>query len=179
MNDSLQLLAVRIREEVVDVARVLERIEEGWRRAARTADDYYLDSVALNLHALYTGLERIFERIANRIDGGVPQGEDWHRKLLLQMTREVTGVRPAVISDASRKGLEDYRGFRHVARNIYTFNLDPAKVERLALGARGCFIQVQAEVLAFADFMAAAALRPEIREAGEDEMGKGDPSSPT
>ena len=98
---------------------------------------------------------------------------------LLQMTREVPGVRPAVISDASRKGLEEYRGFRHVARNIYTFNLDPAKVERLALGARRCFIQVQAEVLAFADFLAAAALRTEEREAGEDEMEKGDSSSPT
>ena len=159
MNDTLQLLAVRIREEIAAIERVLDRIDEGWQRASRTSDDYYLDSVALNLHGFYTGLERIYERVANLIDGGVPGGEDWHRKLLLQMAREVPGVRPAVISDASREALDEYRGFRHVARNIYTFNLDCAKLERLALGARACFIQVQAEVLAFAEFLAAAALR--------------------
>ena len=148
---------------------MLDRIDEGWQRASRTADDYYLDSVALNLHGFYTGLERIFERVASLIDGTVPEGEDWHRQLLLQMARELPGVRPAVISDASREALEEYRGFRHVARNIYTFNLNPEKIERLVLGARGHFAQLQAEIVAFADFLESSSLRTDEE---EKERGK-------
>ncbi len=172
MNDTLQLLAVRIREEVAAVERVLDRIDEGWQRASRTADDYYLDSVALNLHGFYTGLERIFERIANLIDGTVPEGEDWHRKLLLQMSTELPGIRPAVISDASRDALEEYRGFRHVARNIYTFNLNPAKIEHLVLGARGHFTQIKAEILGFAGFLESSALRADEPKTEEGKASK-------
>jgi len=42
----LHQLAVRIRGELKDVARVLQRAEEGWERARRSSDDYYLDGVA-------------------------------------------------------------------------------------------------------------------------------------
>ena len=40
---------------------------------AQTAidQDAYLNSVALNLHSFYSGLERIFELIAQELDGGV------------------------------------------------------------------------------------------------------------
>ena len=55
MNDLLRPLRVRIRTEIVELARVLHRVEEGWQRAQRGADDDYLDSVALNLHGFYSG----------------------------------------------------------------------------------------------------------------------------
>lgn len=32
-------------------------MEEGWLRADRTGDDYYLDGVILNLHGFYTGFD--------------------------------------------------------------------------------------------------------------------------
>ena len=95
-------------------------MDEGWQRAQRAADDDCLDSVALNLHGFYSGLERIFERIAAVVDGSKPTGENWHQALLEHMTAEVFGVRPAVISDATREQLDAYRGFRHVVRNVYT-----------------------------------------------------------
>ena len=60
----LRQLADRIRSELDDLERVTNRIGEGWQRALRVADDYYLDGVALNLHGFYAGLERIFELIA-------------------------------------------------------------------------------------------------------------------
>ncbi len=43
--------------------------------------------------------------------------------------------------------------FRHVAGNIYTFNLDPAKLKDLVVQAADCFAQVQTELLAFADLL--------------------------
>jgi hypothetical protein len=121
MNIRLVQLAVSIRDELTEVQRVLCRIEEGWKRAQRTEDDYYLDAVALNLNGFYGGLERIFERIASVVDGDKPSGEHWHQALLQQMVDERPGVRPAVISEAHHVVLGLYRGFRHVARNVYTF----------------------------------------------------------
>lgn len=35
-------------------------------------DDHYLDGVALNLHGFYSGLERIFELVATRVDNTKP-----------------------------------------------------------------------------------------------------------
>lgn len=153
MNDQLRPLSARIRTELVELERVLQRVEEGWQRAQRAADDYYLDSVALNLHGFYSGLERIFERIATVVDGSKPTGENWHQVLLEQMTAEVFSVRPAVISDATREQLDAYRGFRHIVRNVYTFHFDPAKVGKLVIDGPKLLSQVQAELLAFTEFL--------------------------
>jgi hypothetical protein len=131
----------------------VERVQEGWRRAQTTADDLYLDSVALNLHGFYAGLERLFERIAATIDGSVPRGESWHQMLLEQVATEVPGVRPAVISYDTRRALDEYRAFRHVVRNVYTFRFDPAKVGGLVQATPQVFSQVRAELLAFSDFI--------------------------
>jgi hypothetical protein len=146
-------LALRIRQELVELEHVLARISEGWQRARRSDDDYYLDSVALNLHGFYSGLERIFTLIAETIDGSVPQGENWHLLLLQQMTKEIPRVRPAVISDAVGERLNEYRGFRHVVRNVYTYRFDPAKVEKLVLEAPALFAQLNSELSAFANFL--------------------------
>lgn len=159
MNDPLSQLAVRIRSELKDVARVLQRVEEGWERARRSSDDYYLDGVALNLHGFYGGLERLFERIAVTVDDARPIGENWHQILLQQMAEEISGVRPAVISESTLAKLDAYRSFRHVARNIYTFHLDPAKLKDLVIQAPDCFAQVQTELLAFADLLERQASR--------------------
>ena len=153
MSDPLHQLAARIRSELKDVQRVLDRVQEGWKRAQRCSDDYYLDGVALNLHGFYGGLERLFERIAVLVDDARPVGENWHQLLLQQMGQEVPGVRPAVISEATRSRLDAYRSFRHVARNVYTFTLDPEKLRHLVAEAAAGFPQIRAELLAFADLL--------------------------
>jgi hypothetical protein len=127
VNNQLRRLANRIRTELVEIEHVQQRIETGWERVQRSNDDYYLDGVALNLHGFYSGLERIFELIATRLDGTKPTGENWHQALLFQMATEIPQVRPAVISEAIYKQLDDYRGFRHDVRNVYTYKFDPAK----------------------------------------------------
>ena len=87
------------------------------------------------------------------IDGSKPAGENWHQALLEQMSIEMPGIRPAVISDVTREQLDDYRGFRHIVRNVYTFNFDPVKVERLVVKAPSLFARIQTELLAFAKFL--------------------------
>ena len=74
------LLAQRIQDEVDDLERTVRRAQRNWARA-RTVDvdqDVYIDSVALNLHSFYAGLERLFELIAGQVDGGKLGGAAWH-----------------------------------------------------------------------------------------------------
>ena len=149
----LDELASRLRQELGELQQVLARANEGWERANRSNDDYYLDGVALNLHGFYSGVERVFMHIAEIIDDKIPQGENWHLLLLQQMTHEIPGIRPAVISIESGNKLNEYRGFRHVVRNVYTYKLDPAKVGKLVLSASELFKQFSAEIKAFVTFL--------------------------
>jgi hypothetical protein len=79
VSRELQQLADRIRTDLAELEQVLRRVDEVWHRAKHSIDDYYIDSVALNLHGFYNGLERIFERVAAIVDGSKPKGENWRR----------------------------------------------------------------------------------------------------
>ena len=152
-DEELKELTSRIRQELQELGRVLARMNEGWERARNSGDDYYLDGVALNLHGFYSGLERIFTHIAETIDGELPLGENWHQLLLQRMTQEIPGIRPAVISLETGNRLNEFRGFRHIVRNVYTYKFDPDKVEKLIHAAPDLFTQINAELLAFAAFL--------------------------
>ena len=146
-------LVGRIRQSLVDLERVVSRAELLMDKMRRTGDDGYLDGVALNLHGFYAGVERVFEDIAREIEGTVPTGPDWHQDLLLQMSAEVVATRPAVVTQETRFCLDDYRGFRHIVRNVYAFNLRPARLQELTAGLRGCYQAVCRDVNTFVDFL--------------------------
>lgn len=153
IDENAAKLASRARLELDEVERVLERARDEWEEARRSNDDRYLDGVALNLHGFYSGIERIFTLIAETLDNSLPQGENWHVRLLEQMTRAVPNVRPAVISKSVCKQLDEYRGFRHVVRNVYTYHLDPRKLEKLVKASSGMFAQLAVELSAFIAFL--------------------------
>jgi hypothetical protein len=153
MNKAGALLAARIISELKELSVLAKRAEQGLKKAKEKNDDYYLDSVALNLHGIYSGLERIFERIATAIDSSLPSGTNWHRELLNQMAIEVPGIRPAVISSDLKEKLEEYRGFRHVVRNVYTYRLKPEKIEGLVSMLNTVMAKVETDITGFANFL--------------------------
>ena len=153
MNKEGAVLAARILTELKEISKLVFRIEQAWEKAKKREDDFYLDSVALNLHGFYSGLERIFEKIAASVDGSVPAGANWHKELLNQMSMEIAGIRPAVISSDLKHKLEEYRGFRHVVRNVYTYHLNPEKVEPLVDHVQEVFSNSEKELSAFAEFL--------------------------
>jgi len=83
-----------------------------------------LDSVALNLHGFYSGIEKLLERIAKGLDNHLPGGNSWHQALLKQMVAEVAGIRPKVISESMFVRLDEYRRFRHVVSSLLIFSPD-------------------------------------------------------
>ncbi len=154
MIERYVVVAGRIRQELTDLERVVDRAERAIMAARRPSEeaDLYLDAAALNLHDFYAGLERMFHHIASTVDRTVPTGHDWHRELLRQMGVALP-IRPRVLSAGTVKAIDEYLRFRHVVRNIYTFDLDAAQLDRLVQNLRPSFEQVQADLLAFASFL--------------------------
>ena len=144
-------LAGRIRLEVGEIARVAERATRIWATAISTSTDYYLDATALNLHSFYAGIEHLLEAIADEVDRTKPAGPTWHQDLLRQMTAEIPTIRPPVIRAETRDRLNRYRGFRHVVRNVYTFNLDADQIGLLMRDLDATWQLVSQDLLAFAD----------------------------
>jgi len=69
------------------------------------------DAAALRLQSFCTGIERCFVQIVRVLNGGPPDGADWHRRLLERM-----GVSTEL---------------RHVMRHLYAYELERDQVLRL------------------------------------------------
>ena len=90
MKKLYEELVARIRGEASDLERLVQRALMAWNQCKKLSSDQgvYIDSVALNLHGFYSGLERIFELIARQVDENIPSGDLWHRDLLKRMSQE-------------------------------------------------------------------------------------------
>jgi hypothetical protein len=155
VNQDAATLAIRIRAELVDVAYVVERTQRLLTKAIEQNDDDYYDGIALNLHSFYTAVERILEDIAREVDSSVPSGPEWHRDLLAQLSAEFPGVRPIVLQRSSRICLNEYRGLRHVIRNVYTFNLKPSCLKELVTMLPSCHNALVQDLDTFCKFLEA------------------------
>lgn len=94
-------------------------------------DTFTLRAAGSVLHDFYVAAENIFKIIARELDEKTPAGEHWHRELILQMTLDLPGIRPPVISKHTARKLDEFRAFRHVFRNVYGFNLSEEKISAL------------------------------------------------
>ncbi len=155
MIEDYRVVSARIRQELKELEQVTLRAERAIAAAKRqTADqDLYIDSAALSLHDFYSGLERIFHYIASSVDASVPAGHEWHRELLRQMSLDIPKLRPVVLSQENVDTLSEYLAFRHVVRNVYAFQFDPVRVERLVSGLPTVISKVKASLDSFASFL--------------------------
>lgn len=148
-------LAGRITQLLADIDRIAQRAELLMSKARTSGDEGYLDGVALNLHSFYTAIESLFEDIARTVDVALPEGANWHQELLLQMSAELKGSRPAVLRTSTRNCLDDYRAFRHLVRNVYSFSLRPKRLSDLVDALRSCFSDVRQDLEEFTRFLTA------------------------
>jgi len=96
MKNSLLLL----KKDITFDLKNLERLKEETDDVFKLPNSFYKTrALAGILHDFYSGIEKIFLKIATRIDSDAPVGSDWHITLLKRMTYSIDGVRPAVIND--------------------------------------------------------------------------------
>ena len=143
MNKQFLTIKSLIKSDLNEIETVVNKVEKAWKKYKETENELYLDSVALNLHSFFTGFERIFKLIAREIDGTIPDDSAWQLSLLRQMSIEIEKVRPQVISKSTQDKLDEYRSFRHVIRNIYSFNIAENKLKPLVENISDTFRDVK------------------------------------
>lgn len=150
----LRELAADIEVELQQLARLEITIQEVQREIAKDADRaaFFYESLALKLHNFYSGCERIFRIVASELNGALPSDYDWHRRLLERVSA-ARGGRPALITSETAQQLQEYLAFRHVVRNIYGFELDPARVQRLAINYANVWQQFALEARKFSSWL--------------------------
>lgn len=144
----------QIQQKLAELDEIIQQISRLLQKLLHTGEEDYLGSLALNLHSFYTATERIFREIVQRIDGQLSEGADWHRRLLRQMSAEIPNVRPSVITVTTRDCLDEYCAFRHVIRNIYTFNLRLERIQPLAANLPECYQRLKQDSEAFCQTLA-------------------------
>jgi hypothetical protein len=144
-----------VRDEVSQLTRSVNRAQRAWDEAkdAKANQDIFIDSTALSLHGFYAGLKRLLEYTAHQLDGGPPSGPARHKELLRQMSMDLPGIRPSVLSAATIAELDEFRRFRHVVRNVYAEHLDPIRVGQLVTQLTAVWPQTRTDLETFTAFL--------------------------
>ena len=108
----------KIESTVNSIGKALEDIE----LVPTNFRQYIEESITGKLSDVYSEIERIFERIADEVDGHLSRGSRWHKNLLEQMTKQRPERQP-VISHETFLLLESLLEFRYKINNIYAEEL--------------------------------------------------------
>ncbi|TVQ41956.1 MAG: hypothetical protein EA365_16335 [Gloeocapsa sp. DLM2.Bin57] len=150
-------LIERIEVEIREIKEIVSQTELFVRQKQITEAEIYQEAlssaISLNLHSFYTGVERILELIARKIDHWKPTGEQWHRQLLEQMSIDLLLIRPAIISESTRSRLDEFRRFRHVVRSIYAYRIEANRVVELANQLPDLLQEFEKEIRQFITFI--------------------------
>jgi hypothetical protein len=90
-----------------------------------------VESAGYWMHNLYCAFEDLFKLVAGFWENSLSADGEYHIHLLKRMLVEIEGVRPALLTIASYRFLNELRGFRHVFRHAYSYGLDNERVSAL------------------------------------------------
>jgi len=153
MSDELiiERIISEIREETGSLVALRDEYKNFLEKYP-SLDKYLLRTKASFLADFYMGVERIFKIIAEELHGGAPKGDDWHKRLLLDMSLNI-GERPPVVSRELYSKLLMFLGFRHVVRQVYGFELDEKRLEALSVHFESVLEKVIEEIEYFCQFL--------------------------
>ena len=149
--EGLARVAARVREESARLGEVADALREAMARwHAAKPDLIHVHWVGGPLHDLYTGIEKAFAEISPELNGVEGVSEGWHRSLLHTMTLDLPGFRPAVIRRDLELRLLELLKFRHLYRNLYSFELRWDRVRALGVDALALWPDIAQDFSAFA-----------------------------
>ncbi|ASC71096.1 hypothetical protein XM38_020460 [Halomicronema hongdechloris C2206] len=147
-------LALDIETELAKLARLEQAIAAVQAEIAADPEraSLFYENLALKLHNFYTGCEKILCLVAVELNGGVPSGADWHKRLLERMGQAREG-RAAVLEAETTRQLQEFLGFRHIVRNLYGFELDTQRVAALVANYPAVWAAVRRDVQRFVQWL--------------------------
>ena len=154
MKNQYFRLTKEIEFEISELEKLLIEVSElSFRFSNGVPNSLEIRGLGAILHDFYNGIENICSRIANEIDGGLPKGNGWHRRVLESMSLDLSGVRPALFSMGTVKSLDEYRRFRHIFRHMYGSHLDWVRIKPLLHKLALVFSEVKKETFEFTIFL--------------------------
>ena len=80
------ILLIRIKKEIEAEVKGINRLLEEYKELPKEEGLYLLRAKGSIFHDFYTASERIFQKIGEELNGGIPKSEQWHKDLLFDMT---------------------------------------------------------------------------------------------
>lgn len=146
-------LKTRIEDEMTSIEDTISTINKVFEQMEGVSDFIIAPALASYIADFYTGCERISERVAAYLDGGLPTSKDWHFELLKQVAEPGGNNRPPLWSGALLLELDEYRKFRHLERHIYKIELKPERVIILAENIEPVFNKIKSSVNIFCSWL--------------------------
>jgi hypothetical protein len=120
MNPQSDKNAEHLREDMGRLAVVTQKVAERLVKLEENEDEAFLDAIAFQLQAFYTGMESFLEKALAAQGIRIAKGQDSHAQILL-------AARQAhLIPERKFDYVKDLTKFRHYARHGYGFNLEKA-----------------------------------------------------
>jgi hypothetical protein len=157
-QNGLATFKARIENELADVREVVTCIDKKFPEfSQRAPDDFVVAGFAGYLYHFYNRLEKIFRLIANYIDEFEPRGEDGAGyNLLRQISFDIKGVRPAIISLELESALRDYQAFHQFFLRHYVIYLDWNEIKPKAEKLKPAFEKLETAFQQFFAFLKTA-----------------------
>lgn len=130
--DRYVAFAAQVRAQLLEIAAIYDRIDE----REQVPGPAGLESLALQLHNLYSAVEGLFEIVADACENHVDADAGYHTSLLRRMSVAVPGIRPAIVSAETLPLLDNLRRFRHVVRHAYSAEIDGRQLRIVLEDAR-------------------------------------------
>ncbi len=146
-------LKIRIEDEMKSLEDTISTIKKVLAEKSEVSDLFVAPALASYIADFYSGCERISERVAVYLDGGLPKTQDWHLELLKQVAEPGGNDRPPLWSGALLLELDEYRKFRYLTRHIYKIDLKPTQVITLGENVELVFNKIKSAVEIFLQWL--------------------------
>ncbi|MDB9456410.1 nucleotidyltransferase domain-containing protein [Dolichospermum circinale CS-534/05] len=152
-NNKYLALKTRIEDEMIALEQNFQAMKTALEQSDNVPEIFITPTLSSYICDFYTACERISERVAVTLDGGIPKAENWHEQLLLQMAEIGGENRPPLWQGSLLLQLNDYLKFRHLARHNYNLQLRKERVLELAKQTEIIIAKIQEAIALFSQWL--------------------------
>lgn len=122
----------QLKEDILFEQSQIDIVVQKIRITKKDATEANIAALAVYLMNFYNGVENIMKRCAREYYKKSPEGDDWHKQLLMQSCSRVNNSVP-LFDKEIMDSLYHYLTFRHFFIHGYGFKLKKEKMEPLII----------------------------------------------
>ncbi|MEW6618217.1 MAG: hypothetical protein AB1422_02510 [bacterium] len=132
MEERINIFLADLESQKKEVLKIYSSLDSKVNELRKNINNEDLtNSLAYKLHNLYSAYEDMFKLIAEFFENQIEGATRYHIDLLRRMKIRINGIRPNLLSDESFNLLDELRGFRHLFRHAYGYELEAERIIRV------------------------------------------------